>query len=141
MKAPIHLWIVGALSLLWHAGGAFDYVMVQLGNENYMNQLTDAQMAYLAGVPVWFEASWATGVWFSVIGSLLLLFRSRIAGTAFGISLAGLIVSSVYSFGIAEPSTLETTGAFALWFTAAIVVVLIALWVYARAMTRRGVLR
>lgn len=140
MKTPAHLWIIGVISLLWNAGGAYDYVMTQTKNVAYLDMLSDAQMAFLDAGPVWFEAAWAVGVWFSVIGSLLLLLRSRVAGAAFSLSLAGLIASSVYSFGIADRTGLEMSVA-QLGFTVAIFVVLVVLWVYARAMTRRGVLR
>lgn len=140
MKTPMHLWIVGVISLLWNAGGAYDYVMTQTQNAAYLDMLSDAQKAFLDAGPVWFEAAWAVGVWFSVIGSLLLLLRSRFAGGAFGLSFAGLAVSSVYSFILADRSALEMSVA-RIGFTAAIFVVLLVLWTYARAMTRRGVLR
>lgn len=100
MKTPFHLWIIGIISLLWNASGAYDYVMTQTKNVVYLEMLSDAQKAFLDAGPVWFEAAWAVGVWFSVLGSLLLLLRSRFAGTAFGLSFAGLMVSSVYSFGL-----------------------------------------
>lgn len=141
MKTPIHLWIVGVLSLLWNAGGAFDYFMSQTKNANYIAQLTPEQIAFLDNVPMWFEFSWAIGVWFSVLGSLLLLVRSRFAGTAFALSLAGLIVSSVYTYGLAEQRTFEAGGMLAVIFSIIIPIVLILLLIYARAMTRRGVLR
>ncbi len=141
MKAPIHLWIVGIISLLWNAIGAMDYVMTQFGNVDYLAALTPEQLAYLTNAPAWFDAFWATGVWFSVLGSLLLLFRSRLARPAFGLSLIGLAGASVYSYGVSDPSSVEIMGTFAVYFTVAICVVLIALWLYARAMTRRGVLR
>jgi hypothetical protein len=140
MKTPAHLWIIGVVSLLWNAGGAYDYVMTQTQNVGYLERLTDAQKAFLDAGPMWFEAAWAVGVWFSVIGSLLLLLRSRVAGVAFSLSLFGLIASSVYSFGIADRTGLDMSAA-QLGFTVAIFVVLVVLWVYARAMTRRGVLR
>jgi hypothetical protein len=140
MKTPAHLWIIGVVSLLWNAGGTYDYVMTQTKNAAYLDMLTDAQNAFLDAGPAWFEAAWAVGVWFSVIGSLLLLLRSRLAGGAFSLSLFGLIASSVYSFGIADRTGLELSLA-QLGFTVAIYVVLIVLWIYARAMTRRGVLR
>lgn len=141
MKTPIHLWIVGVLSLLWNAGGAFDYFMSQTKNPDYMAQLSPEQMAFLDNVPMWFEASWAIGVWFSVLGSLLLLVRSRFARTAFALSLAGLVVSSVYTYGLAEQRTFEAGGTAALIFTIIIPIVLILLLIYSRAMTRKGVLR
>lgn len=140
MKTPFHLWIVGVIALVWNAGGAYDYVMTQTQNDAYLAMLSDAQKAFLDNGPIWFEAAWAVGVWFSMLGALLLLLRSRLAGSAFGLSLVGLIVSSVYSFGIADRSGMDMTPA-QLGFTVAIYVVLVLLWIYARAMTRRGVLR
>lgn len=141
MKTPLHLWIVGVVSLIWNAGGSYDYLMTQLKNETYLAMLTAPQRAFIDGVPVWFEASWAIGIWFSVLGSILLLCRSRLARTSFGFSFLGLAVSAVYSYGIASPSSLETSGTAALAFSAVIAVVLILLYFYARTMTQRGVLR
>lgn len=140
MRAPFHLWIVGLLSLLWNAGGAYDYLMTQLGNAEYLAMLTEPQRALMDGRPMWFDAAWALGVWGSIVGSLLLLLRSRLATTAFGISILGLAASAVWSFGIAEPSSLEVMGSFAAIFSLAIAVILFALFVYARRMQARGVL-
>ena len=141
MKTPIHLWIVGVVSLLWNSGGAFDYFMSQTRNEGYLAQMPPEAIAFLENTPTWFEAAWAVGVWFSVLGSLLLLLRSRFAGTAFAVSLMGLIASSIYTYGLAEQRTFEAGGLPALIFSILIPVVLIMLMLYARAMTRRGVLR
>ncbi|MFT5270738.1 MAG: hypothetical protein ACI85V_000752 [bacterium] len=140
MKTPIHLWIIGGIALIWNAGGAYDYVMTQFQDEAYLAMLTDAQRVFLDTGPIWFEAAWAVGVWFSVLGSVLLLLRSRFAGAVFGLSFLGLMVSSVYSFGIADRTGLTLSPA-QMGFTIAIFVVLAVLWIYARAMTRRGVLR
>jgi hypothetical protein len=141
MKTPWHLWVVGLLALLWNGGGAFDYLMTQLDVESYMAMLTDDQRAYLDMRPVWFDAVWAVGVWFAVLGSLLLLLRSGWSQLAFLVSIAGLIASSVWSYLIATPPAPEVMGGFIIWFTLAVLVILILLWGYARAMTARGVLR
>lgn len=141
MRTPWHIWVVGGLSLLWNAGGAYDYLMTQLQVESYLSMFTAPQRAYLDGVPLWFEFSWATGVWFSILGSLLILLRSAWAGAAFLISLLGLIVSSVWSFVVASPPANEVMGTFAIYFSAAITVVLILLYLYCRAMAGRGHLR
>lgn len=140
MKTPIHLWIVGLLSLLWNFGGAYDYLMSQTRNEAYLANLPAEAIAFLDNAPTWFQASWAIGIWFSVLGSLLLLVKSRFAGTAFGLSLLGLVVSSIYTYGLAEQRTFEAGGTAALVFSIVIPIVLILLLIYARAMTRRGVL-
>ncbi|MEO0905380.1 MAG: hypothetical protein AAFX89_11545, partial [Pseudomonadota bacterium] len=87
-KKPIHLWIVGVLSLLWNAGGAIDYVMTRSNVAAYLAEQPPERLAMLENAPSWFGAIWAVGVWFSVIGSLLLLFKSRFAGAAFALSLA-----------------------------------------------------
>ncbi|MCX7301851.1 MAG: hypothetical protein NTX73_16010 [Rhodobacterales bacterium] len=141
MRTPWHLWVIGILSLLWNGVGAYDYFMTQTNNAAYLSMLTEAQRAMMDSRPVWFDAVWAIGVWGSVAGSLLLLLRSRAAVWAFAASFIGLILSSVWQFGIADPSALETTGSFALMFSGLIAVVILLLWVYARAMLRRGVLR
>ncbi len=141
-KTPIHLWIIGIVSLFWNAGGAMDYVMTQIGDADYLAAQSEARLTMLEQAPLWFGFTWAVGVWLSVIGSLLLLLRSRFAGSAFGLSLLGLIGSSIYTYGMADGgSMLAVAGPAAIVFSLAIPVVLVALWFYAWAMTKRGVLR
>ena len=141
-KPPIHLWIVGILSLLWNAGGAIDYSMTKFQVASYLEALPEAGLRMLQEAPIWFDASWAVGVWFSVLGSLFLLARSRLAAGSFALSCLGLIVSSIYTYGLSDGgSMMAAGGAAAIAFAIAIPVILILLWVYARAMTRKGVLR
>ncbi len=141
MKTPIHLWIIGVLALIWNFGGVFDYVAVKFRMESYISQMPEGGMAFLDAAPAWYSAAWAIGVWFSLIGALLLLLRSRLAPSAFGMSFLGLVIASIYSFVIADSSPMRDAGMGAMLFTLAIYVVLIILYLYARAMTRRGVLR
>ncbi len=140
-KTPIHLWIVGVVSLLWNAFGALDYVMTKLRNPGYMASFTAEQQAYFYGFPFWANVGWALGVWGAVLGSVLLLARSRHALTAFAISLAGLALSSVYQFGMHYGDLQRMFGNFPMVFTAIIWVIVIALLVYARAQVAKGVLR
>lgn len=141
-KTPIHLWLVGIVSLFWNIGGAFDYIMTRTNAAEYMAAQPPERLAMLQDAPVWFSYTWALGVWMSVVGSLLLLVRSRFAGAAFALSLLGLIGSSVYTYAIADGgSMVAAAGAGAIAFTIAIPVILVLLWIYARAMTKRGVLR
>ncbi len=141
-KTPIHLWIVGIVSLFWNAGGAFDYVMTRTNAAEYLAAQPPARLLMLEQALLWFGATWAIGVWFSIIGSILLLMRSRLAGPAFALSLLGLIGSSIYTYGIADGgSMVAAAGTAAIVFSIAIPVILVLLWLYARAMTRRGVLR
>ena len=141
-KTPIHLWIVGVVSLFWNAGGAFDYFMTKTNAAEYMAGQPPERLRMLEEAPLWFDFTWGTGVWLSVIGSLLLLARSRMATAAFVLSLLGLIGSSVYTYGISDGgSMVAAAGTAAVVFSLAIPLLLLALVFYARAMTRQGVLR
>jgi hypothetical protein len=84
-------------------------------------------------------AACAVGVWVSVLGSLLLLIRSRFAASAFLVSLLGAAVSYAYQATTALPATM---GGAAYWIMPAVIVVAIVLqWLYARRMAEAGVLR
>ncbi len=143
---PWHLWVVGGVSLLWNAIGANDYLQSQLRNRTYLESMTgtyditvDEMMAYIDGFPAWAEASWAFGVWGSVLGSLLLLFRSRFALWAFLISVIGAVVTSSYQFSGAMPEELQGSGQ---WIFAAIIwAITLGLIYYSLRMRKAGVLR
>ena len=140
MKTPWHIWLIGIVSLLWNGAGAFDYVMTTTRNAAYMSQFTPDQLEFFYIFPVWFMASWAIAVWAAVLGSVLLLLRSGYAPLVFALSLLGLIGTSLYSFVLSDVSYVALVGTAAIWFTLAIGVVAVLLWLYARAMRQNGVL-
>lgn len=141
IKTPWHLWVVGVLSLLWNAMGAFDYTMTKFDAAKYLAEFPPDQQAYFQSFPVWANAGWALGVWGAVIGSLLLLARSRHAVTAFIVSLVGLAISTFYQFGMHWGDLQRMFGNFPAIFTAIIWVVAIALLIYSRRQAASGVLR
>lgn len=141
VKPPWHIWAVGVISLLWNAVGAMDYTMTKFKNADYMASFTADQQAYFYSFPLWANIGWALGVWGSILGSILILLRSRHAVTAFLISLIGLAVSCVYQFGMHYGDLMRMFGSFPMIFTAIIWVVGIALFVYARRQAAAGVLR
>jgi hypothetical protein len=140
-KTPVHLWIVGVVSLLWNAVGAFDYTMTKMQNAEYLAAFTPEQQAWFATFPLWANIGWALGVWGSVLGSLLLLARSRHAVSAFAVSLVGLAISCIYQFGLHYGDLMRLFGTFPMIFTAIIWAILIALYLYARKQAAAGVLR
>jgi len=140
-KTPLHLWAVGVVSLLWNAFGAVDYTMTKLKNMSYLAGMTPEQQAFLFGFPLWANIGWALGVWGSLIGSILLLARSRHATAAFAISLLGLAINSAYQFGVRGADLQQLFGIGPMIFTAVIAAIIIALLLYARAMAAKGVLR
>lgn len=113
-RTPAHLWVVGILSLLWNAFGAYDYVMSRLRNVDYLGSMgvdANVMLAYIDGMPVWSQFGWGLGVWASVLGSVLLLMRSRYAVHAFIASLVGMAMSLGWEMvGSSAPAELKQGG-------------------------------
>jgi hypothetical protein len=139
VKTPVHLWIVGILSILWNAVGAFDYVATQSRLESYMSQFTPEQLEYFYSFPTWMDSAWAVGVWGSLLGSIFLLMRKSWAVWLFGASMLGLAVSTIYNFILSDGMAVMGSGAAI--FTAVIWAIVLLLFFYARAMVKSGVLR
>ncbi len=137
-STPWHLWAVGAVALLWNGYGGYDYVMTQTNNAAYLAQFTPEQRAYFDSFPMWMEAVWAIGVWGAVLGSVLLLLRSKWAFHAFLASLIAFAVSVVYGQMSEGAAVMGTTG---MIFSAAIFLLGLGFVMYSRMMTRKGVLR
>ena len=143
-RTPWHLWAVGVLSLLWNLFGATDYTMSQLRNEAYLDSaaqsmgITAADMiAYIDSFPAWQHGFWALGVWGALLGSVLLLLRSRYAVWSFGVSLLGLAVTQIYQAMMPKPEWADA----ATGMTIVIWSVATFLLIYAISMRNKGVLR
>jgi hypothetical protein len=139
-RAPAHLWIVAVLGTLWNGFGALDYTMTQMRHPAWMGQMTADQQSFLEGAPYWLDATWALGVWGGLLGSLLLLARSRYAVAAFIVSLVGLAGNTLSQLTLPEPSPhLDSGGGIALH--AAVWAIAIGLLAYSIQTRRRGTLR
>ncbi len=131
-KVPVSFWIVGFVSLLWNGFGGYDYLMTRMRSDDYLANMGDPKpmLDWIDSFPVWVQVAWPVGVWFSVVGSLLLLARSRYAVLAFAISFAGAIISFAYQILSSPPPVLDTPGSKVI---PAVILALIALqWWYAR---------
>jgi hypothetical protein len=137
-KAPVHLWIVGVVSLLWNCMGAFDYLATQLELEFYMSNFTPEQLEYFYGFPSWVVAFWAFGVWGALAGSILLLLRKKWAFHAFALSIFGLFVSSIYNYFFTDG--LQIMGSTAIFMSVAIWLISIFLLWYSWTQKNKGVL-
>ena len=135
-KTPMHLWIVGVLTLLWNAIGIFSYTMTKFGQLPALG-MTDADVEFFDSFPVWANAFWAFGVWGAFLGSVLLLLRSRWAVPSLVVSVVGMIVTTIYQrFMIEVPPHLDS-----LPLSIAIWVITLAMLCYALKMRTAGVLR
>ena len=143
-RAPAHLWIVGILSLLWNGFGSYDYFMTQSRGAEYIRSMmpgmdADAIMTYIHGLPIWATSAWALGVWGGLLGSVLLLMRHRWAVAALGISFVGALVGLGYQLLNPAPVADMHEGMNGI-MPYVIIVVALGLFLYARAMDKKGVL-
>ena len=142
-RTPAHLWIVGVLATLWNAFGCYDYLMTRMRNTDYLRSMMpdvdpNAMLAYVDGFPIWAQFGWGLGVWGGLAGGILLLLRSRWAVWAFGLSLVGAVLGLGYQLMNPMPFI---EGFMATGMPIIIIVVALALFLYARAMEKKGVLR
>jgi hypothetical protein len=145
-RAPVHLWIVGVVSLLWNCVGAYDYVMTRLHNTAYIKASMPgvdpgAALAWIEGMPMYAQIGWGLGVWLGLLGSVLLLARSRWAVWSFGISVVGAILSLGYQLALAPPMPGAENSAMMKVMPLVIIAIALALFLYARAQAARGTLR
>jgi hypothetical protein len=143
-KTVWHLWLVGFAGLLWNLVGVSDYLFARVKSDWYMHevgQFTPEQTAWFYDFPLWADIGWGVGVWGSLIGSVLLLVRSRHAVTAFIASIAGLATMTLYQFVLNGEKFVGLFGTGPMYFTVIIWAVVLGLAYYARRQTKAGVLR
>ena len=142
-RTPVHLWIVGILSLLWNCFGAYDYVMSHMRNRDYLGSMgvdPDRMLAYMDSMPMYAKFGWGLGVWAALLGSILLLMRSRYALYAFTASLVGMALSFVGQY-LGPPMPAEMAAGAMKYVPMVIVLLgLVQAW-YAWRETKSGVLR
>ena len=143
-RTRVHLWIVGILSLLWSCFGSYDYTMTRMRNLDYVAKSMpgvdpNAALAWVDNMPLFAQVGWGLGVWLGLAGSVLLLIRNRWAVWAFGISMVGAILSLGWQIAMAPPLP-GATGPMFTVMPYVIIVITVALFLYARAMAAKGVL-
>lgn len=140
-RTPMHLWIVGVLSLVWNAVGAYDFLMINARNAAYLDRIgmPVAMMDLIDAFPLSVLWAWGIGVAGAVLGSLLLLMRSYSAAYAFAVSLLCLAVVTFYEYGLDLPEQMKTPAIIAL--DIAVWIVAVALLLYSIRMRTMRVLR
>jgi len=142
-RTPVHLWIVGILSLLWNCFGAYDYTMSHMRNLDYLGAMggdPNVMLAYMDSMQMYAKVGWGLGVWFALLGSVLLLMRSRYALWAFAISLVGMALSFGGQY-VGPPQPPEMTAGMAKYIPLLIIGLGIAQYYYAWRQQKNGVLR
>lgn len=145
-RTPAHLWIVGILSLLWNCFGAYDYTMTRTRGAAYIATTmpgadANAAMAWINAMPLYAQIGWGLGVWLGLLGSVLLLIRSRWAVWSFGVSLLGAVLSIGYQLALAPPMPGAGSSGMMKVMPFVIIAIAIALLAYAWSQEKKGVLR
>lgn len=143
-NTPVHLWIVGALALLWNGFGSYDYVMTRMRNTEYLAGMMpgadpNAVLAWVDAFPIYAQFGWGLGVWGGLLGAILLLVRSRWAVPVFAASLVGAVMGLGYQI-VAAPPLAGVDGPMVEGMPFVIILVALGLFLYARAMRAKGVL-
>jgi hypothetical protein len=135
-KTPWHLWVVGVLSLLWNASGAYVIMTAQSGAAMDMDA---TEIAYYAAQPQWFVAVADVVLISAILAAVALLLRRRWAVHLYGLSVAGFVVTSAYDIAQGTALLLQDQG----WLILECVTFCLSLLqlFYALAMKNRGVLR
>jgi hypothetical protein len=144
-RTPAHLWIVGILSFLWSCVGAYDYTMTRMRDTDYLAKMMptvdpNATLAWIDAFPVWAQFGWGLGVWAGLVGAVLLLLRNRLAVWAMALSLVGAVLGLGYQI-VAAPPLAGAEGAMVALMPYVIILIALGLFLYARAMEKKGVLR
>lgn len=145
-KAPVHLWIVGLLALLWNGFGCYDYLMTRMRNLDYFRSMApgsdpEAMLAWVDGFPFYAQFGWGLGVWMGLLGSVLLLMRNRWAVPVLGLSLLGAVLGLGYQIFLAAPPPPPMNEGGAAIIPWVIILIAALLYFYAHRQKRAGVLR
>jgi len=136
-KTPWHLWVVGGISALWNAFGCFDFTMTATRNEAYLEPYPQEKLDYWLNMPVWVWLIWAVGVFGGLAGSIALLLMRKLA---VGLFLASfLAAASSMAMGYFDKNAPRMEGQ--QYMSLVIIAIALLLVVYARWLSRRGVLR
>jgi len=133
-RAPWHLWVVGILSVLWNAAGAYVIMSAQSGAPMDMNA---HEIAYYAAQASWFVTVTDVALIAALLGGLALLLRNRWAVHLYALSVAAIVVTAAYD--IAQGTALVLQGGD--WLVQAILTDGLALAQLAYAWAVRRVLR
>lgn len=134
VRAPWHLRIVGILGLLWNASGLVAFALARQGSVT----MTPDETAYYATMPAWETLAWLVGTIGGMVGSILLVLRSRHTVWPFIASLLAVVLSHVWGLAIGRSRVLTHPGA--LTMSLVVLVLAVLLLAYTRVMRRRGVL-
>jgi len=137
-KPELSFWIVGAFALVWNLIGLVFYYSHVSMTPDALEGFTEAQQAFFSSTPVWATSAYAVAVSAGVLASLFLLLRKAWAVPLFALSLIGIVVQDLHAFVVSNG--LEVWGTEGIFLPALVLVVAIALLMYARGARQKRLL-
>ena len=137
-KPEMSFWIVGAFALVWNLIGLVVYYSHVSMPPEAFEGFTEAQQAFFSSTPVWATSAYAVAVSAGVLASLFLLLRKAWAVPLFALSLIGIVVQDLHAFVVSNG--LEVWGTEGIFLPALVLVVAIALLMYARGARQKRLL-
>ena len=135
--APLHLWLVGALALFGAMGAVRDYLLMNTQNAAYLAGMPPEWQAVVFEEPLWVDFVWAITTWSALLGSILLLFRERLAFWMLAASSLALVADQAFVY-LGPAGAMMTNRAIV--FNFVLLIISLFLTLYSWAMKRRGVL-
>ncbi len=135
-RTPWHIWLIGVLSLLWNASGAWTIMSAQSGAPMDMDA---TEIAYYAAQPAWLVALTDIALIAAVLAAIALLLRSRWSVHLYGLSIAAIVVAGAFDIARGTALLLQDQG----WLILEVVTLSLAILqlLYAAAVRKKGVLR
>jgi hypothetical protein len=114
-KPPTLFWVIAVVLLLWNFTGLmFYYGQVTMTLETLAANFSAAEREFMAQIPVWATAAYATAVTAGVIGAVLLLLRKALALPFFVLSFVGVLIQDFDAFVLSDVVGVWGTSAFTL---------------------------
>ena len=102
-KPPTLFWVIAVVLLLWNFTGLmFYYGQVTMTPETLAANFSAVEREFMAQIPVWATAAYATAVTAGVIGAVLLLLRKALALPFFVLSFVGVLIQDFDAFVLSD---------------------------------------
>ena len=134
-RAPLHLWVVGIMLVLWNCWGVFAAVAAQA---RLIPHMPEEFSNYFESQPLWFMLVADLSPLSGVAGAVALLLQSRWATRLFVAQIVIVVLTNSYEVVIGTSLLLE--GGPVWGSTAFLLMMLAAQAFYAHRLQRRGVL-
>ena len=136
---PTRYWAIAGAGLVWNLLGLGAFFSQVTMSDAALRALPEAERALYENMPLWALFAFGAAVCGGVLGCILLILRNRLAGPVFLVSLIGVVVQMMYNFFIAN--TMEVYGPGSILMPIMVLMIAIALVLFARYAAQQGWLR